>query len=64
MRPYTPPPSNPNIPHGQRTPGANGQWGNLPPRLRDDILQSQQQDFILDYRDRLKAYYKLLAGDE
>ena len=53
-----------NVPPGQRTPGQNGQWGNLPPRLREDILQSQGENFILEYNDRLERYFKLLAGDE
>ncbi len=44
--------------------GENGQWGNLPPRLREDMLQQAQHKFLREYEDRLRAYYKLLGADE
>lgn len=44
--------------------GENGQWGNLPPRLREDMLQQAQLEPISDYRERLRRYYILLGADE
>jgi len=39
-------------------------WGNLPPKLRDEIIQSAQEEFLPEYQDRLSRYYKILAGEE
>jgi hypothetical protein len=39
-------------------------WGNLPPKLRDEIIQSAQEEFLPEYQDRLSRYYKILAGQE
>ncbi|MBI5778202.1 MAG: hypothetical protein HZA49_01940 [Planctomycetes bacterium] len=38
-------------------------WGNLPPKLRDEIIQSAQEEFLPEYQDRLSRYYKILAGE-
>lgn len=39
-------------------------WGNLPSKLRDEIIQSAQEEFLPEYQDRLSRYYKILAGEE
>jgi hypothetical protein len=39
-------------------------WGNLPPKLRDEIIQSAQEEFLPEYQERLSRYYKILAGQE
>jgi len=39
-------------------------WGNLPPKLRDEIIQSAQEDFLPEYQERLRRYYRILAGKE
>ncbi|MEK7309655.1 MAG: hypothetical protein AAB038_02415 [Planctomycetota bacterium] len=39
-------------------------WGNLPPKLRDEIIQSAQEEFLPEYQERLSRYYKILAGEE
>ena len=39
-------------------------WGNLPPKLRDEITQSAQEEFLPEYQERLSRYYKILAGEE
>ncbi|MDI6732528.1 MAG: hypothetical protein QME51_04395 [Planctomycetota bacterium] len=39
-------------------------WGNLPPKLRDEIIQSAQEEFLPEYQDRLSRYFKILAGEE
>lgn len=39
-------------------------WGNLPPKLRDEIIQSIQEEFLPEYQERLSRYYKILAGEE
>lgn len=38
-------------------------WGNLPPKLRDEIIQSAQEEFLPEYQERLSRYYKILAGE-
>lgn len=64
-KPYStnqpPPPPNQYV---KRIAGENGQWGNLPPRLREDILQQVQLEPIQEYRERLRRYYILLGADE
>lgn len=39
-------------------------WGNLPPKLRDEIIQSAQEEFLPEYQERLTRYFKILAGKE
>jgi hypothetical protein len=39
-------------------------WGNLPPKLRDEIIQSAQEEFLPEYQERLIRYFKILAGKE
>lgn len=38
-------------------------WGKMPPRERDEILQSLQQSFPSQYRELLEQYYRELAKD-
>ncbi len=38
-------------------------WGKMPPRQRDEILQSLQKQFPTQYRELLEQYYKQLAKD-
>ncbi len=33
------------------------EWGNLPPAIRDQLLQSQGEGFPLKYRELLRRYY-------
>jgi len=37
------------------------EWGNLPPAIRDQLLQTQGQGFPLKYRELLRRYYRELA---
>lgn len=39
-------------------------WGNLSPKLRDEIIQSAQEEFLPEYQERLTRYFKILAGKE
>ena len=38
-------------------------WGNLPPRLRDELLQGLEDRFSPLYRDLTELYYQRLAED-
>ena len=40
-----------------------GQWGNLPPRQREQILQSRTEGFPPGYEQILKSYYQRLAQE-
>ena len=37
------------------------EWGNLPPAIRDQLLQTQGEGFPLKYRELLRRYYRQLA---
>ena len=37
------------------------EWGNLPPAIRDQLLQTQSEGFPLKYRELLRRYYRDLA---
>ena len=37
------------------------EWGNLPPAIRDQLLQSPGEGFPLKYRELLRRYYRELA---
>lgn len=39
-------------------------WGKMPPREREEILQSIQKQFPSRYRELLEQYYKELAKDQ
>lgn len=39
-------------------------WGKLPPKLRDEIIQSAQEEFLPEYQERLSRYFKILAGNQ
>jgi TolA-binding protein len=40
------------------------EWGNLPPAIRDQLLQTQGEGFPLKYRELLRRYYRDLAQPE
>ncbi|HEX3359240.1 MAG TPA: hypothetical protein VHS31_19840 [Tepidisphaeraceae bacterium] len=40
------------------------QWGNLSPKQRDQILQSQTDGFPPGYESLLQSYYKRLASEQ
>jgi hypothetical protein len=39
-------------------------WGHLPPRERDQIIQSIDETFLEPYRELIEEYYKALAEPE
>jgi hypothetical protein len=44
--------------------GARGTlWGNLPPHLRDALLQGPDDKYSILYRDKTAAYYRRLAEE-
>lgn len=48
----------------RKTRAAPGEaWGKMPPRERDQILQTLQKQFPSQYRELLEQYYKQLAKD-
>lgn len=38
-----------------------GEWGNLPPRLRDELAESLGETFNPVYRSVTEAYYRRIA---
>lgn len=40
------------------------EWGNLPPRLRDQLLQGMEDRFSSLYRDMTEKYYRRLAEQQ
>jgi hypothetical protein len=51
-------------PDGMPLSQTRSEWGNLPPRLRDELVQSMKERFSLIYRTLTEAYYKRLAEKE
>lgn len=47
-----------------RTGDTTKSWGNLPPKLREAINQTKKEEFLLEYKERLKRYFKILAEEE
>ena len=45
----------------QRELGDTEDWGNLPPREREDALQQIGRDYPAHYRDAIEQYFKRLA---
>lgn len=39
-------------------------WGNLPQRMREQMLQSAPDDFLPKYRTEIERYYQKLAEEE
>ena len=39
-------------------------WGNLPPKLREQILQSKTDGFPPGYEALLQSYYRRLASEQ
>ena len=38
-----------------------GEWGNLPPRLRDELAESLSEQFNPVYRAATEAFYRRIA---
>ncbi|MBI1335638.1 MAG: hypothetical protein GC164_01595 [Phycisphaera sp.] len=65
--------SDPNSTAGTTPPQADGarslessaqEWGNLPPRVRDELLQGRSERFSPLYRNMTEAYYERLAKEQ
>ncbi len=41
-----------------------GDWGDLPPKTRDEALQQIGRDFPAHYRDAVEQYFRRLAGEQ
>ncbi|TET32173.1 MAG: hypothetical protein E3J72_20260 [Planctomycetota bacterium] len=39
-----------------------GEWGHLPPKIREDALDAQAEDYPEKYRDLIEEYYRRLSG--
>ncbi len=65
-KPYDPPKRTPPPLTGPRSSDPAGAWGNLPPRLRDQILQGERdvERFPEEYRELLREYFKRLAEED
>ncbi len=42
---------------------SRAEWGNLPPRLRDQLIQGMRERFSLIYQSLTEAYYRRLAEE-
>ena len=42
----------------------NTDWGNLPPKEREEALQSLGKDFPSHYREVIEEYFRKLAREE
>ena len=40
------------------------EWGNLPPRDRDQVIQGRDRPYMEHYRDLIERYYRALAGPQ
>ena len=54
------PPGNPNDPLEQ----TRKEWGNLPSRTRDELIQAQNEPFSPVYRELTEQYYRRLAEEK
>ncbi len=61
---FSPGAAGPVGPDGMPLSQTRSEWGNLPPRLRDELVQSMQERFSLIYRTLTEAYYRRLAEEE
>ena len=41
-----------------------GEWGNLPPKEREEAIQQIGRDFPSHYRDVIEQYFRRLAAEE
>jgi hypothetical protein len=48
----------------KRDVGSKSDWGNLPPKDREEALQQIGRDFPAHYRDVIEQYFKKLASEE
>lgn len=39
-----------------------GRWGNLPPELRQRLIERNFKEFTPEYQEELKAYYRRIAN--
>jgi hypothetical protein len=44
--------------------GPPGEWGNLPPKEREEVLQQLGEGFPSHYRSVIEEYFRKLARDE
>ena len=51
-------------PDGRPLAQTRSEWGNLPPRLRDELIQSMKERFSLIYKSLTEAYYRRLAEED
>lgn len=51
-------------PDGRPLSQTRSEWGNLPPRLRDELVQSMRERFSLIYQSLTEAYYRRLAEED
>jgi hypothetical protein len=56
-----------SIQHGEKratVEGRGGEWGKLPPKLRDEITNALNEAYPERYKSLLRLYYKNLAEEE
>ena len=47
----------------KRNIGSESDWGDLPPKEREEALQQIGRDFPAHYRDVIEQYFKKLASE-
>lgn len=65
-QPYEPPRTMPppNTNPLTRTGDPNRRWGDLPSKIREELLQSGVDQFLQEYKDRLERYFRILGEGE
>jgi len=43
--------------------GKTSDWGNLPPKVREAIIQRRNEEYVPGYADRLRNYYKKIGAE-
>jgi hypothetical protein len=59
-----PPGPSPEAEQGRAIDELRSEWGNLPPRLRDELTEGLSEPFSPVYRELTEAYYRRLAEEE
>ncbi len=61
QKPYQVPPHKPpETPQSPRIADPKEKWGNLPPKLREEIMMKMLDELLPEYEERIMRFYKLL----
>ncbi|MDQ7780407.1 MAG: hypothetical protein RDV41_11990 [Planctomycetota bacterium] len=60
QKPYQVPPHEPKIGDRPNIADLKAKWGDLPPKLREEIMLKMLDDLLPEYEERILKFYKLL----